>query len=130
MEIFGLLKPFLLIYSVAAFEDPINPPTFHHHLALYACEKFFQLHNGRYPGSSIVMTEHIIGGKSIVSDDGGAVVVGSEGSSISSTAEQQAVDYDEDVNEMIQIAEDVMVMMNINRSAVEQDLIVDACREM
>ena len=103
----------LLLQLDAAFDDALNPSVFSHHIALFATEKFYEMHQGRYPGGSATMTQHLIGGAGLDQtpdgDFGG-----------------DASEYDEDVGEMLQLAEDLIVMMYI-RNVRE---VVDACREV
>jgi len=95
----------------------MNPTIYPHHFAMYAAEVFYELHNGRYPGSNVQMTEHLIGAKPQLLDPRNEI-----------SDEQLQGNWEEDVNNLIEIAEDLMVE---SKAELQEDqLLLDACREM
>jgi hypothetical protein len=96
----------------------MNPNIFPHHFAMYAAEVFYELHNGRYPGSDTSMTEHLIGSKPRLIDFRNQ-----------NLDEPQLPDWEEDANNLIEIAEDLVVESKAAKLP-DDELLLDACREL
>lgn len=138
-----------------AYDDTFNVNVYPHHFALLASEKFYEMHKSRYPGTDIKMTEHITGGKTVMSAKQDEVIGNGEMTEIAredsqeqtntkrakmcqqngimsdgNASEESDSTYEEDLNEMIKIAQDLLTAFYIKSPSGADQGILDACREM